>query len=1153
MATYLQGVTDYIPDYQPFQPNLNFYANLLQAKQTQYDTNYKAINNLYAQLYNADLTREDNIEKKDNLLKQIDFNLKRVSGLDLSLQQNVDQATQVFRPFYEDKYLMKDMAWTKNFNNTYNSAVGLKNSSDEKQSKKYWDVGVKELQYRREEFKDATADEALNMASPTYTPYDNALEKYLKIAKDMNLSVDITKPDPSGLYFIRQKNGELILPTLQKLFMSTYATDPNLQKVYQTQAYVNRKDYIFQNADEKFNGDKLAAEKDYLKKEYDFLSNYAAEAYKKNAEESEVTQNKITTVQNAVKEGNVNFKQKSYFEMLDQAFKINSIAEEDSKKVNDAVNGTTSSTVATTNGQTPVFDLNNIELARMKIDAARANVLAQQDIMAAADVYAYKDYVTDIKVNTVGLEGLKHSNSVARLNLTHAQKMQQIEYKDKLQAQADAKKALVESGQYYYDSFVDPVTQEVIIGPLKLNEQWNNQNTTPGTSGQAGPEVIIDQNNRDATREAEDKLTGGYIDNWFTKMANLVDENGGNITEEEAWTILNGGSRNIARAGKTVQGDYVTSRVPLSAEEAKRQQGTEGVLTQGAGNQFYKETKEKRKNGIEQFQEYYAIWKNDKTKGRKLIQAKMNGVLDGMDDWMKKNSGHPMADGYYDQNYASAKQWQAQCQSYEDIEIANNAKIKEALITAGKDIPNIDKIADLYIRTLTGGETDAVYLSSEENFQRLLDANGLSVYEAEQKQKEEKRKTRKLIGSPLSMEDWTVGALNQLYPDEEKELDKRLKAAEGFNPYDGYGTKDREYNVNEGVAYGIRKAYLEEVFGLEPEKDWTSPVESKEEKSLASTKIVYDLLSKTYLDVATSTDPNIGLISVVPITTNAQGKAALFADKSFYNVNPSIPNSIGAKSFSETFNDIMRINWNQDPTQYKVSDEGSTISARNMGSDLAKSLLSELYNGFKPGSTVLPFRLEQSQVAMENRKLGAMTIYPTMEFLKEKVKSVYDPVTEQYTSDADLVNQQIQKLYNNGITFTAPRTEWTNSLFTGNIPTPTEQIINAKGKIEYNDINNAGSFTIEKVDAAGADYRIAYRLRSLQPDGSALDIPMDPMNMKRGNNIDMAYQNIFATISQMNQSNLEMYRTFHKQNNVEAMKNAELNFGFTPSRAGFNF
>jgi len=1088
MATYLQGVTDYIPDYQPFQPNLNFYANLLQAKQTQYDSNYKAINNLYAQLYNADLTRTDNIEKKDNLLKQIDYNLKRVSGLDLSLQQNVDQATQVFRPFYEDKYLMKDMAWTKNFNNTYNSAIGLKNSSDEKQSKKYWDTGVKELQYRREEFKDAAADEALNMASPTYTSYDNAMEKYLKIAKDLNLSVDITKPDPSGLYFIRQKNGELILPTLQKLFMSTYATDPNLQKIYQTQAYVNRKDYIYQNADVQFNGDKLAAEKDYLQKEYDYLSTYAADSYKKNAEESQVTQNKITTVQNAVKEGNVNFKQKSYFDMLDQAFKVDSIAEEESKKINESVNGTTSSTVSTTNGQTPTLDLNNIELARMKIDNARANILAQNDILAAADVYAYKDYVTDIKVNAVGLEGLKHSNSVARLNLTHSQKMQQIKYKDHLQEQADAKKALLESGQYYRESFVDPVTQEVIVGPLKLNEQWNNQNVTPGSSGQAGPEIKVDQNNREKTTEAEDKLTGNYIDNWFTKMANLVDENGGNITEQEAWAIMNGGASYIARSGKTLKGGYVEETSAISAKTAKEQQNIEGVLTQGAGDQFYKTTKEKRKNGIQQFQEYYQIWKNDKTEGRKIVQAKLSHVMDGMDDWMKKNSGHPMADGYYDPSYANAKQWTALCQSYEDVEIINNKKIKTAITKAAGNTKKSEAVADLYLRLLEGGDADAKFLTNAEEFERLL------------------------------KQEFT-----------EEELFGDTDYAKEYLERTAMETPRSRYEPTKKVKIYKRTPGSAEYAGL------------------------LQSMNDAYLGVATSPDSDMGLLSVVPVTTNARGKVALFADKSFYNVNPSIPGSMGAKSFVETFSDIMKINWNQDSTQYKVSDEGSSITARSMGADLAKSLLSELYNGFKPGSKVAPFRIEQSQIAMENRKLGAMTIYPTMEFLKEKVTSVYDPEAEAYTSDADAVKAQIQKLYNNGITFTAPRTEWTNSLFTGNVPTPTEQIINAKGKIEYNDINNAGSFVMEKVDAAGADYRIAYKLRSLQPNGSALDIPMDPMNMKRGNNIDAAYQSIFSTISQMNQANLETYRTFHKQNNVDAMKNAEQNFGFTPSKTGFNF
>ena len=132
MATYLQGVQDYIPQFQPYQPDLNLYANVLQTKQTQYDTAYKSLNKVYGQYFYSDLTRDSNIERKDEILKNIDFNLQRVSGLDLSLDQNVEQAVQVFKPFYEDKFMMKDMAWTKNYAAQKQRAAGLKNSNDEK-------------------------------------------------------------------------------------------------------------------------------------------------------------------------------------------------------------------------------------------------------------------------------------------------------------------------------------------------------------------------------------------------------------------------------------------------------------------------------------------------------------------------------------------------------------------------------------------------------------------------------------------------------------------------------------------------------------------------------------------------------------------------------------------------------------------------------------------------------------------------------------------------------------------------------------------------------------------------------------------------------------------------------------------------------------
>ena len=60
MATYIQGVTDYIPQIQPFSPDYNFYSGVLQFKQSKHDAARKQISTLYGSLLNAPLTRDDN-------------------------------------------------------------------------------------------------------------------------------------------------------------------------------------------------------------------------------------------------------------------------------------------------------------------------------------------------------------------------------------------------------------------------------------------------------------------------------------------------------------------------------------------------------------------------------------------------------------------------------------------------------------------------------------------------------------------------------------------------------------------------------------------------------------------------------------------------------------------------------------------------------------------------------------------------------------------------------------------------------------------------------------------------------------------------------------------------------------------------------------
>lgn len=421
MATYLQGVTDYIPDYQPFQPDLNFYGNLMQTKQTQYDTNFKQLNNLYGQLYGADLTHDLNIEKKDKLLKQIDFNLKRVSGLDLSLEQNVNQALQVFKPFYEDKYLTKDMAYTKNWRNTYDSAMALKTSQDEKQRKTYWGLGIQGLELRRQMFKDATLDETLGMANAQYTPNVNAIQEYMDFAKKYNVGAVQQVPDASGLYLVRKKNGELILPTLQNMFLAEYSNRPDIQAKYQEEAFVERMSYAYQNK-EKF-GTTLNAEKDYIKTKYAYIQKYAELRNNKAKDDLNNTKNLQANLEKDIKDGDIRPQQNNYGKSLEQLFAVNDIVANDAEKLNNQVNDKQAS------GGVAGYDediLSDIALARLKVDAGYASIAAEQNIIQAANNYASINMEVEYKANPVGLEFLRDKHARARQNQGHQDRLSEI-------------------------------------------------------------------------------------------------------------------------------------------------------------------------------------------------------------------------------------------------------------------------------------------------------------------------------------------------------------------------------------------------------------------------------------------------------------------------------------------------------------------------------------------------------------------------------------------------------------------------------------------------------------------------------------------------------------------------------------------------------
>jgi hypothetical protein len=96
MATYISGVNDYIPQIQPFEPDYNFYSGALGFKQNKYDAAKEQLSNVYGSLLNAPMTRDDNINTRDQFFKAIDHDIKKMAGTDLSLSQNVTAAKDVF-------------------------------------------------------------------------------------------------------------------------------------------------------------------------------------------------------------------------------------------------------------------------------------------------------------------------------------------------------------------------------------------------------------------------------------------------------------------------------------------------------------------------------------------------------------------------------------------------------------------------------------------------------------------------------------------------------------------------------------------------------------------------------------------------------------------------------------------------------------------------------------------------------------------------------------------------------------------------------------------------------------------------------------------------------------------------------------------------
>jgi hypothetical protein len=404
MATYLPGVTDYIPQIQPFKPDYNFYANILQTKEAQYKAGYDKLSNIYGTLLNSEMLRDDNINRRTEFFSNIDNQIKKIAGLDLSKQQNISAAQKVFQPLIDDKYIQKDMAFTRVWRGQQERGKSLKNCTDpDKCGGEWWDGGDRALNYQAEDFRNATADESLSFTNPSYTPYVNTYKKAMDFAKDMGFDTKRVTFSADGRFIITTKNGPEVIPDLTKAFVSYIASDPKAVQMYKTQGYLDRKDYITENT-EKF-GSAEAAEMDYLNTAINEI-NENQKRIKEQAEEEKKEISRVREIANNVT------KERELDEITDASYIEYLNGLDGQEKIADDVTSLATETLNQTKGA------ENLDLMSMRyrVDNARANDLLYSDMANHAYQYAMNTMEQEIDVNKYALAGYEHSLRSAEIS-----------------------------------------------------------------------------------------------------------------------------------------------------------------------------------------------------------------------------------------------------------------------------------------------------------------------------------------------------------------------------------------------------------------------------------------------------------------------------------------------------------------------------------------------------------------------------------------------------------------------------------------------------------------------------------------------------------------------------------------------------------------
>jgi hypothetical protein len=226
MPSYLVSAKEAFVPTELYTPPIESIGEILRLKQNRYDQAWNQGNAMYRGIIDAPILSQHGQAKRQQFMQQADDAIKHLSTVDLSLEENQQMASSVFKPFWEDQLLVKEIGTVQKAQSEISLGEQMRNSTDEKVREGYSTHSIQDLNNLLQEIRESSPEDMSRIGPRNYVRKVDIVKEADEGLKRLGITNAQVKEDPNGggYKIVDQFGKESVLP-LNDFFMSSLSPD----------------------------------------------------------------------------------------------------------------------------------------------------------------------------------------------------------------------------------------------------------------------------------------------------------------------------------------------------------------------------------------------------------------------------------------------------------------------------------------------------------------------------------------------------------------------------------------------------------------------------------------------------------------------------------------------------------------------------------------------------------------------------------------------------------------------------------------------------------------------------------------------------------------------------------------------------------------